>query len=54
LVFITQKEFKEMKALNLLKEGNERNYVVLNRKKNSRAKTYAVVEPDYNEYKKYL
>ena len=54
MVKISQQEYFEMRELGFLKEGYEKNYIVLNKYKKSKAKTYVVVEPDYREYKKYL
>lgn len=54
LVRISQQEYFEMRLLGFIKDGYEKNYVVLNKQKNSKAKTYVICEPDYKEYKKYL
>lgn len=43
-----------MRELGLLKDGNEKNFTVLNKGKKSRKKSYVVVEPDYFSYRKYI
>lgn len=59
---INQTIYKEMRILGLLTEkpirdiythkiiGAEKNYVVMNKHKNSKAKSYAVEEPVYEDY----